>query len=264
MAFIDEADRPTKRTPVKQVPKTEPGKYEYWPVNPKTKVTQNWDEHGYAVDIGTPVGTPAIAPTDAKVLDSGYNSAGYGRYVKLKDALGRIIILAHLSNENPLVTTGQTVNAGQLIGYTGGDTKDPGAGNSSGPHLHYEIRTPGGGGYINPYSVYGEELAYETPDSPGQYTTAPTPDGDETVIYPVSFPGLVDIPLRKTVAEQVKKPSFGLVDWEPLVKWFTEEIEWQNLFVLFAGLVLVVIGLSVFIKTEGVGIAVSVAKEVIK
>lgn len=61
--------------------------------------------------------------------------ASYGNFVKLKHANGYCTLYAHL--KNVCVSQGQTVKAGDRLGYMGN------SGNSYGAHLHFEIRTPG-------------------------------------------------------------------------------------------------------------------------
>jgi murein DD-endopeptidase MepM/ murein hydrolase activator NlpD len=81
----------------------------------------------YAVPIGTPVISWKDGVVSKEVLDSGYGTA-----VMLEHADGMQSIYGHLSSKE--VKAGDTVKAGQRIGKSG-DT-----GNSSGPHLHFEIR----------------------------------------------------------------------------------------------------------------------------
>ena len=98
----------------------------------------------YGVDFGCPLGTKIYACTSGVVehhVKVGYNtypdkSGSYGKYIKLKADDGNTIYYAHLSNFNG--NSGRKVLKGDLIGYTGN------TGNSSGPHLHFEIRKPGG------------------------------------------------------------------------------------------------------------------------
>jgi len=91
--------------------------------------------HGYnAVDYGMPVGTPLYAAADGTVLiskNSGWNG-GYGDYVAIKHPNNTQTIYGHMNKT--VVLVGQTVTKGQLIGYSGN------TGNSTGPHLHFEIR----------------------------------------------------------------------------------------------------------------------------
>ena len=93
--------------------------------------------HGYkysAVDYGMPVGTPLYASAAGTVIiskNSGWND-GYGDYVKIQHPNGTVTIYGHMSGT--IVSVGQAVAQGQTIGYSGN------TGNSTGPHLHFEIR----------------------------------------------------------------------------------------------------------------------------
>ena len=102
------------------------------------------------IDITRPQGTPVRAVANATVVHSGYGFAGaaYGLHIVLKLPDGKYALYGHLSAST--VRAGQTVSAGQMIGNVGS------TGNSSGPHLHFEIRsTPDqyfNGGFFNPVS----------------------------------------------------------------------------------------------------------------
>ena len=81
----------------------------------------------YAVPVGTPVTSWKDGVVSSEPLDSGYGTA-----VMIDHADGQQTIYGHLSSKE--VNAGDTVKAGQRIGKSG-DT-----GNSSGPHLHFELR----------------------------------------------------------------------------------------------------------------------------
>ncbi len=85
------------------------------------------------IDIGCPIGTPIAAAAEGTVIaaKSGWNG-GYGNMVIISHPNGTQTVYGHLSRIN--VTTGQNVNDGQIIGTTGN------SGQSTGPHLHFEIR----------------------------------------------------------------------------------------------------------------------------
>lgn len=91
--------------------------------------------HGFnAVDFAAPSGTPILASASGKVIiskKSGWNG-GYGRYVAIEHSNGSQTLYAHQSSV--IVSQGQNVVQGQVIGYVGT------TGNSSGNHLHFEVR----------------------------------------------------------------------------------------------------------------------------
>lgn len=89
--------------------------------------------HDYsAIDIPVPTGTPVYAVTRGTV---GYIGSGYGNGITLTDAAGTTYIYGHLDSRG--VAAGTTVSPGQYLGESGN------TGNSTGPHLHFEIRVNG-------------------------------------------------------------------------------------------------------------------------
>ena len=93
--------------------------------------------HG-AVDFGVSTGTPVYAAADGIVVTSTWGgSDSYGYYIKIKHYNGLYTLYAHGSSL--VAKVGQEVNQGDLIMYSGN------TGNSTGPHLHFEVRkSPGG------------------------------------------------------------------------------------------------------------------------
>ncbi|MFI1659891.1 peptidoglycan DD-metalloendopeptidase family protein [Streptomyces sp. NPDC020472] len=94
------------------------------------------------VDFPVPTGTSVKAVAGGRVVSAGWGGA-YGYQIVLRHDDGRYSQYAHLSAL--AVREGQRVHAGQRIARSGS------TGNSSGPHLHFEIRTgPGYGSDIDP------------------------------------------------------------------------------------------------------------------
>lgn len=109
------------------------------------RVTGNFGEsrpgHTHAgVDIAVPVGTPVHAPAGGTVIEAG-TLPGYGNVVFIDHGGGTITRLAHLSQIS--VQRGQQVGAGAVVGLSGGAKGAPGSGDSTGPHVHYEVRVNG-------------------------------------------------------------------------------------------------------------------------
>ena len=99
-----------------------------------------WSGH-LGIDLAVGIGSPIFASDGGMVIYSGWNSSGYGYMVLIDHGNGYQTLYAHLSSTS--VYCGSSVYQGQTIGF-GGST-----GNSTGPHLHYEIRYQGG--FVNPW-----------------------------------------------------------------------------------------------------------------
>lgn len=97
-------------------------------------LTQSFRPGHRALDFGAPMYTPVQSTMDGHVAYAGWNDQGYGNLVIIENNAYRTYY-AHLSDIP--VTVGQTIRKGDLIGLSGS------TGNSTGPHLHYEIRQNG-------------------------------------------------------------------------------------------------------------------------
>ena len=95
----------------------------------KNPVTGVWKRHT-GTDIGAAYGASIVAANSGTVTLAGWNS-GYGNCVIIDHGGGRATLYGHMSSFS--VSTGQTVQKGQQIGRVGS------TGNSTGPHLHFEI-----------------------------------------------------------------------------------------------------------------------------
>jgi murein DD-endopeptidase MepM/ murein hydrolase activator NlpD len=95
------------------------------------KAGKMWSK-GYhtGVDFAVPTGTPVLAVAEGKIENANWGKS-YGKQVVQKVADGWVIY-AHLNAVR--CKPGQTVKAGDIVGEVGS------TGNSSGPHLHFEMR----------------------------------------------------------------------------------------------------------------------------
>ena len=91
------------------------------------------------IDIAASSGNPVLAAASGTVVKS-YMSSSYGNYIVISHGGGLMTAYAHLSRR--LVSVGDTVSAGQQIGKVGS------TGNSTGPHLHFEVYV--NGSTVNP------------------------------------------------------------------------------------------------------------------
>lgn len=106
------------------------GTFQY-PVNSRNFTQFFWYGHP-AVDIALPEGSAVFAADTGTVTYAGWNNFGYGYLIVVNHGNGYETFYAHLSRID--VVPGQVVTKGQIIGGTGN------TGNSSGPHIHFEIR----------------------------------------------------------------------------------------------------------------------------
>jgi murein DD-endopeptidase MepM/ murein hydrolase activator NlpD len=94
-------------------------------------LTQEFHPGHTGIDIAIPTGTQVKTTMDGQVIHAGWNTQGYGNLVIVENGAYRTYY-AHLSSIP--VSVGDEVKAGTVIGLSGS------TGNSTGPHLHYEIR----------------------------------------------------------------------------------------------------------------------------
>jgi hypothetical protein len=136
-----------------------------YPVN--GPITQNFGENpglyaqwGYpghnGIDFGIPNGTPVLAAAKGVVDKVSFEDGGYGNYVKLRHADGAATFYtyyAHLMQAS--VAAGQSVEAGAVIGHSNN------TGASTGPHLHFGLRTSDQSGtykgYIDPLTYLNDQ-----------------------------------------------------------------------------------------------------------
>jgi len=90
--------------------------------------------------MSAPINTPIYAARSGKVTRAAYQDGGAGYYVNISHGDGFSSIYMHMTRY--IVSSGQYVEQGQVIGYVGS------TGLSTGPHLHFGIAK--GGQYVNP------------------------------------------------------------------------------------------------------------------
>ena len=112
-----------------------------WPLPGHTYISCNFgEEDAYGnsghrgTDIPAPEGTPILAAHGGTVIISGWNNS-YGNQVLLDNGAGLSTRYAHMTAA--AVSAGETVTAGQVIGYVGN------TGDSTGFHLHFEVMQNG-------------------------------------------------------------------------------------------------------------------------
>lgn len=114
----------------------------FW-ANPMTpgsyRITRGFTSFHSGIDLAAPVGTPIRAANGGRVVFAGWNGYGYGYMVAIVHG-PFMTVYAHMSEY--FANCGQDVSTGQVIGSVGS------TGNSSGPHLHFEIRQQVGNTYV--------------------------------------------------------------------------------------------------------------------
>ena len=114
-----------------------------WPSQFQALSGGDFKEGHPGIDLSTPSGTPVYAADTGLVIFAGWTGIGYGNTIVIDHGNGYRTLYGHLSQVSTYC--GARVAAGALIGLSGS------TGNSSGPHLHFEVRVPSG--YINPLRV---------------------------------------------------------------------------------------------------------------
>ncbi len=107
-----------------------------WPVNGRltSPFGPRWGRMHQGQDIGAPTGTPIKAAKAGQVIKAG-GGGGYGNLTLVDHGGGTVTAYAHQSRF--AVGEGVQVQTGQVIGFVGS------TGNSTGPHLHFEVRVNG-------------------------------------------------------------------------------------------------------------------------
>jgi murein DD-endopeptidase MepM/ murein hydrolase activator NlpD len=109
-----------------------------WPANGRftSPFGPRWGKMHEGIDIAGPIGTPIVAPASGVVVES-RPSSGYGWIVIINHGSGLTTFYAHSWGYQVVVKPGQRVSRGQKISAIGNN------GNSTGPHLHFEVHVNG-------------------------------------------------------------------------------------------------------------------------
>lgn len=100
-----------------------------------------WGTSHYGIDIAAPIGTPIYSVADGTVLEAG-PASGFGLWVRILHDDGSVTVYGHMNSYS--VSEGQQVKAGEQIAEVGN------RGQSTGPHLHFEVWTGDDGMKIDP------------------------------------------------------------------------------------------------------------------
>ncbi|KMS91109.1 M23 family metallopeptidase [Prauserella rugosa] len=100
-----------------------------------------WGTTHYGIDLANSIGTPIVSAVDGTVIEAG-PASGFGQWVKVQRDDGIVTVYGHVSSFS--VSEGERVKAGDEIALMGNE------GQSTGPHLHFEVWTSDGGEKIDP------------------------------------------------------------------------------------------------------------------
>lgn len=166
-----------------------------YPVPASSVVTQTFAEHvawaeahpgvpyNGGIDYAAPTGTPVECAAPGRVIRVRKDEAGYGWHALVEHDGNYQTLYAHLSQID--VSAGQKLAAGDIIGRVGS------TGNSTGPHLHFEVRKDG------------------TPVDPAPLLVAML-DGQDQVPEapePASFPSLPRVHITSTVGLNIRQAA---------------------------------------------------------
>lgn len=146
VAPVKPAPKPAPKPPAANTPKKGTGNM-VWPV--RGTITQYYSGRHNGLDIATRAGTPIHAADSGKVIWSGWRTDGLGYCVMIDHLNGLTTIYGHMIRQPP-VRVGQYVDRNQVIGYIGS------TGRSTGPHVHFMVKSGGGKNYRNPLAYLGK------------------------------------------------------------------------------------------------------------
>lgn len=166
----------------------------------------------YGVHMGTDFrqaqGTPLRATVEGSIrIYNSNGSDGWGIDINRVDGL--VVRNWHISQF--ACNTGDYVKPGDIIGYTGGAVGTPGAGNSTGPHLHWEIRTNTNFsqvGWLDPRPL--NPIYFDQPD--------PEPEKEEEDMAIGAFFRAVDGPRKGGIWWQ-EKPNLPFIPLSEVETW---------------------------------------------
>ena len=239
-----------------------------WPTPSRRLTSVHGAHHG--LDIDGQSGDPVVAPVSGQVIFAGDASeSGYGGLVIVQDSLGRKHYLAHLRRID--VKPGDVVDVGTFLGEMGGGAQDPMQGNSTGSHLHYEVRL--GSAQLDPLQLFGNvpgeyggvtvapppsASSYTGPDTSSPDTSSPDEEpGTGNTSRPggaVGMPGGTKpgtVPERKPVENPIAN-ALGLDPDDPLG---LKKIDWGRVAVAMVGAGLIIVGVLTLAGEEAIGAA---------
>jgi len=176
-----------------------------WPTPEHTRITSPFgprrspggigSTNHQGIDIGAPLGARIVASRPGRVRSASFER-GFGNTVRITHVGGWETVYAH--NSRNTVVAGQQVAAGQQIGIVGS------TGNSTGPHLHFEIRLNGRAQNNNRGNVTYVNSAAQVPNNP-----PPPPSNDPGGNNNSQSAGGIVVPARKEITSVVTRSVTG-------------------------------------------------------
>jgi hypothetical protein len=186
------------------------------------------------LDYGCPSGTPVLAAQEGKVVVVAFDPSGYGNFVMLVHAGGDLTSLyGHLSLT--VVRVGDKVARGEVIAYSGS------TGNSTGPHLHFELRQAGQsnngyGGAVDPAPLFDpaivgarQRLAPEAQPLPilGDQVTVQVAALNVRLTPGGQLIGQVAQGTQLQRAPTIAPAVYGGITWLPVTVWVATALDGQ-------------------------------------
>lgn len=166
------------------------------------------------LDLAGPVGTPIFAYADGTVAAAG-PADGFGNWIVIDhtiDGKPYSTVYGHMYDNGVLVKTGDRVTAGQRIGLIGSN------GQSSGPHLHFEVWNGGrlnGGSSEDPAPWLNKVADAAAPNNPAQEPSSPRgPPANDNNVSALRARQIIDVGHQRKMPDQVIQSalSVGLVE----------------------------------------------------
>lgn len=168
---------------------------------------QRGDRKHMGVDFKAQSGTEIKSPADGKVVDAGFQENACGGTIKIEHQNGFTSRYCHCKDIR--VQNGQQVKQGEVIGLTGGAQGDKGAGNSRGPHLHFELKR--NGTLVDPMDYIGGNFSAAPAASTSQKAVI-TQSLAKKMIELLRQKDIRDIDIVKYTDKSVSDNSFTYLD----------------------------------------------------
>ena len=171
-------------------------------VNSKFGAKRSYETHP-GVDLWATSGTEVHSPNIGEVLVAKFSTGACGGTITIKHPNGYQSRYCHIKDIR--VSQGDKVEKGQIIGLSGGNSGDKGAGNSKGAHLHFELKKDGV--LVNPMEYIDNNISTTTKTSQSSGTSDEKDELDNllgTSINGISLKDLIGI----TDDDIESKPDF--------------------------------------------------------